>query len=299
MKKKLVVILLLGTVAVSCQKSKEGADTTDSTAVESKAFAVERDTFFGNLKEPAEVAAQIQATAAEFNPALMSDPKNYQQYTSNEMKAAANLGVYLADLNYSVAYAQQATTKQYFTAAHELSKTIGGEKGVVGFLAKRYEDNIEQNDSVKDVLDDLLATSTTELRGTEREKLAGLAIGAYQIENLHIALGMLESYPKDMLPADARAAILVPLFKVVLNQQHNIESIYNFLRSYSDEVDLNKNPNYPYYVNAFEELIAVYKKLNVSDKIANNQGLEIMNDAVVKELSEKVNAIRNKIVSAE
>jgi hypothetical protein len=110
---------------------------------------------------------------------------------------------------------------------------------------------------------------------------------------------MLESYPKDMLPDDARAAILVPLFKVVLGQRTNVENIYYFLKAESDIQDPANNPNYPYYANAFEELIAVYKKLNVEEKMASNKGLEIMNDAVVKELSEKVNAIRDKIVSPE
>ena len=156
-----------------------------------------------------------------------------------------------------------------------------------------------QNDSVKAVVDELFAKSTRGLQGTEKERLVGISMAAYQIENLHIALGVLASYPKDLLPTDARIAILVPLFKMVLKQQDNVENIYNFLKSYSDPLDPDKNPNYPYYANAFEELIAVYKKLDVDTKIANNQSVDLMNDAVVKELSEKVNAIRDKIVKVE
>ncbi len=302
--KKIIFILLLGSAVVSCKKSTEtteresGADTAAATAAATAtAFTEQRKLFFNNLMEPAEVAAQVQFTAAEFNPALMSDPKTYVQYTGNEVKAAANLGIYLSDLNYSIAYKQAKTTKTYFTAAHELSKAIGGEKGVMEFLMKRYNDNISKNDSVKSVVSDLLKNSTSKLQGTEKEKLAGIAMAAYQIENLHLVLGTLESYPKDMLPGDARTVILVPLFKIALNQRGNVQNIYNFLKSYADPSDPDKNPNYPYYANAFEELIAVYQKLNVEEKIASNKGLEIMNDAVVKELSEKVNAIRNKIVS--
>jgi hypothetical protein len=298
--KKIIFILLLGSAVVSCQKSKETTESASATPAASDtatAFDAQRKMFFNNLMEPAEVAAQLQFTAAEFNRSLMSDPKTYTQYTGNEVKAAANLGIYLSDLNYSIAYKQAATTKEYFTAAHELSKAIGGEKGVMEFLMKRYNDNISKNDSVKSVVSDLLKKSTSQLQGTEKEKLAGIAMAAYQIENLHLVLGTLETYPKDMLPGDARTVILVPLFKVALNQRGNVQNIYNFLKSYTDPSDPDKNPNYPYYANAFEELIGVYQRLNVEDKIANNKGLEIMNDAVVKELSEKVNAIRNKIVS--
>jgi len=91
----------------------------------------------------------------------------------------------------------------------------------------------------------------------------------------------------------------MPLFRVVLAQRQNIEIIYGFLKSISDPNNPNKNPNYPYYANAFEELIGVYKNLNVEEKIANNQGMELMSDEVVKQLNSKVDAIRAKIISAE
>ncbi len=291
--KKILFIVFLGSLAVSCQKSKE------NTASEEKAFNAERSAFFANLQDPAEAAAQIQATAAEFNPTIMSDPKNYSKYVGNEIKAAANMGIYLSDLNYSIAYTQTETSKEYFTAAHELSKAIGIEQNVLEFLMKRYTENIAQNDSVKNVVNDLLLKSTLDLQGTEREKLAGIAMSAYQIENLHLALGIIESYPKDMLPEDARMVILVPLYKVVLGQRKNVVTIYNFLKSYADPLDPNKNPNYPYYAQAFEELIAAYDNLNVEEKIANNKGTELLNDATMKGLNEKVNAIRDKILSVE
>jgi hypothetical protein len=196
-----------------------------------------------------------------------------------------------------VAYKQSANTKELFTAAHELSKAIGIEQNILDFLMKRYSDNIAQNDSVKAVVDELFERSTASLQGTDREKLVGIAMAAYQIENLHLALGTIQSYPKDMLPSDTRTQILIPVFRMVLEQKKNVETIYGFLKSVTDPTKPDQNPNYPYYATAFEELIAVYNKLNVDEKIANNQGIELMNDAVVKELSEKVDAIRSKIVS--
>jgi hypothetical protein len=291
--KQILFVLILGLV-LSCQKTKE--NTEDQDKPDSTAFTAERNAFFSNLMAPAEAAAQLQATGAEFNPSLMSDPKTFSKHTGDSVKAAANLGIYLSDLNYSIAYKQTATTKEYFTAAHELSKSIGGEKGTLEFLTKRYNDNLQQNDSAKSIVTDLLAKSTADLQGTDREKLAGVAMAAYQIENLHLALGVIDSYPKDMLPSDARTVILIPVFKMVLNQRSNVENIYNFLKSYGN-TKAASSPNYSFYITAFEELIAVYTKLNVDEKIANNQGIELMNDSVVKELTEKVDAIRNKIIS--
>jgi len=292
--KKILFVLLLGSLTLSCQKSKENSET-QATAPDSTTFTNERNTFFSNLLAPSEAAAQLQATGAEFNASLMHDPKKYTQYTSNDTKAAANMGIYLSDLNYSVAYKKSANTKEYFTAAHELSKAIGMEQGALDFLSQRYNNNIAQNDSVKSVMKDLLAKSTQSLQGTEREKLAGAAMAAYQIENLHLALGVIDAYPDNMLPSDARTVILIPIYKMVLGQKENIQTIYDFLKSYSNP----ENPNYQYYSTAFEELIAVYNRLNVDERIAKNQGIELMNDAVMKELTQKVDAIRNKVTSAE
>jgi len=292
--KKILFVLLLGSLTLSCQKSKENSEN-QATTPDSTTFTNERNTFFSNLLAPSEAAAQLQATGAEFNASLMHDPKKYAQYSSNDVKAAANMGIYLSDLNYSVAYKKSANTKEYFTAAHELSKAIGMEQGALDFLSQRYNNNIAQNDSVKSVMKDLLAKSTQSLQGTEREKLAGAAMAAYQIENLHLALGVIDAYPDDMLPSDARTVILIPIYKMVLGQKENIQTIYNFLKSYSNP----ENPNYQYYSTAFEELIAVYNRLNVDERIAKNQGIELMNDAVMKELTQKVDAIRNKVTSAE
>lgn len=290
--KNLLPILLLITLVLSCQKK----NTEEAV---STSFAAERDAFFANMVTPGEASAALQATAAEFNASLMNDPKLASGYTTNEVKAAANLGIYLSDLNYSIAYKQTANTKELFTAAHDLSKYIGLEQGFLDFLMKRYTENISQHDSAKAVIDDLFEKSTTGFKGTEREKLVGIAMAAYQIENLHLGVGIIQSFPKDMLPDDARTQILIPVFRMILNQQKNIETIYAFLKTVGDPLNPEKNPNFAYYSQAFEELIAVYKKLNVQEKIANNQGIELMKDEVVQELSTKIDAIRSKAVSQE
>ena len=294
---KQILFVLALALTLSCQKSKETPENSGESDATPAAFTNERNAFFANLMAPAETAAQLQATGADFNRSLMSDPKNYSKHIGDSVKAAANLGIYLSDLNYSIAYKQNEASKEYFKAAHELSKSIGGETGALEFLAKRYNDNLRQNDSAKSIVTDLLSKSTADLRGTEREKLAGIAMGAHQIESLHLALGTINTYPKDMLPDDARAVILIPVFKLVLSQKSNVENIYNFLKSYENTSETGSN--YANYLKSFEELIAVYSKLNVDEKIASNQGMELMNDSVVKELNDKVDAIRNRIISVQ
>lgn len=296
--KKLIALACL-IVLFSCQKKSEETTTTTEAPPATPSFETERKAFFNSLMTPGNLAGGLQATGAEFNASLLNDPKNYDAYSKDEVKAAANLGVYLSDLNYSVAYQQSKHVKEIFPAANALSKSVGIEQTVLDFLMKRYNENLSKNDSVKSVVEELYTRATRDVEGTDREKAVGIAMSAYQIENLHLAIGIIKSYPKDMLPTDARTNILVPVFRKVLDQKANVEVIYGFLKSIADPSNPEQNPNYPYYAQAFEELIAVYKRLNVDEMIANNKGAELMKDSVVNELGEKVDAIRNKIIARE
>lgn len=291
--KKIIPIFLIALVALSCTPQKE---KTPETATE-KNFDKERAEFLANMQSAVEIAAQIQATGADFNPALTNASINYVDLGADTLKRAANLGVYLADLNYSVAYKQASNSKDVFQNAYTLSKSLGVDESILSFVMSRFEQNISQNDSVESALKQMFTQATEGLQGPDKERVLGVVMAGYGIESLHLAVGIIETYPKDILPDDARMQILVPLFKMVLEKKTLVEKIHTFLRTLGDPSDPERTPNFAYFDNAFGELTDVYKRLNVEEAIANNQGATLLNDAVVAELSAKVNAIRNKIVT--
>jgi len=284
---KLYVLFLCLTV-MSCQPKKESA-----TEVPAADFTVVRDAIFSKMMTPGEAAAQLKSIGADFNAALLNDASKFSNYTTAENKTAINLGIYLSDLNYCIAYQQKDAAKSYFNASLELARTLGAKKEMLDFISTRYAKNIDQNDSVKSYLTKLDEGAVSFLKDTDRERMAGFTLSAYYIENLHIALGIIDTYPKDILPADARTVILVPAFRLVLSQKESVKTIYNYVKATAKE----DNPNYMYYKNALEELIATYDKLNVEEKIKNNQVNELLTDQVVKELAAEVNKIRDKAVS--
>jgi hypothetical protein len=279
--------LLVATIAFSCQK---GSSTT-----ESKAFGTERAAFFNNLIAPSDIATHRHSVSGEFNEELPNSPQRYLQYAGDEITAAANMGVYIADLNYSIAYGQREMAKEYFKAGYELSKIIEIEKGTLAFLIKRYEDNLERNDSVRIIINDLWSNSLHDMEGTKHENLAGVAMAAYQIENLHIALGMLKRYFKQD-STEAKSIHAVPLLQLVIGQRANIEIIYRFLKSLGDPLNPDRNPNFLYYSNAFEELIVHFKKLEGKTHLSEMNTVDIMD---IMQLSERIDVIRNKIVVNE
>ncbi len=259
----------------------------------SEAFGEQRQEFFNSILEPDETAAMLMSIGADYNPNLLYDPSKWSTYTSSKNKSAAMLGIYLSDLNYSVAFKQSDKTGELFEAIHSLSLQIGVEKSVLQFLMDRYKNNIDQNDSLEASMKELYSNAIQSTRGTDREILTGIAIGTHQVEDLHLMLGIIQTYPKDMLPDDVRIQVLIPLFKAVLEEKTVIESAYNFLKTIVPEEDANN-----FYLTSFKDLLDTYDELDIDEKIANNQGMELMNDAVVQKLSTKVSAIRNELTSS-
>ena len=290
MKKLLPVFLLV--LLFSCQSKKDKV----TEIIESQTFINERNNFLGQMKTAKNAAAELMATGADFNASLLSDPSIYSQCFSDTIKSAAILGVYLSDLNYCIMYGRSNLGGELFNSTIELSKVLDVDKNVLVFLMTRYYENVSQNDSLMILVNKLFEKPTTALKEPEKERLLGITMAAYQIETLYLALGIIETYPKNVLPEDMRIQVLTPLFKMVLGQQRSIEIIYAFLRTLRDTSDPNLTPNFAYYDQAFYELIAVYERLNIQETTANNRGSKLLN-AFVNELSEKVSAIRNKILS--
>lgn len=281
----------------SCNTNKE---TSANDQMIEQAFFKERDNFFNAISTPDETAASIRRLGAEFNPSLMHDPLLWGMYTTSKEKAAAALGIYISDLNYSVAFGQTEYTTALFDAVHNLSLKVGVEKQILEFLLTRYKNNIEQNDSVKHTLNQMYARAMQTVKGTENEIMIGITIGTHQIEDLHLMMGIIKTYPKDILPDDVRLEVLVPLFQTVLNERPTIETVNEFIKAvikYSPPV--SDNSHQEYYLNAFEDLVETYRRLTVEEKIRENRGMELVSDAVVLELDSKVEAIRSKVISPE
>ncbi len=276
MKHLLLVTLLV--VPFACVRKVENQPPS---SLESRTFALERENFFGSLKNLDDVSSLAEGTMG-FNARFLNDPEQFYQYNSNKIKAAANLGVYISDLNYCILFKEKEEIKKYFHATYELSKAIEVEQSFMEFIKGRYEKNIEQSDSVKSVVNQLFSQSTAGLKGTDRERLAGIAMAGYQIENLHLILATIEYFPETLTPDQFE--VRQQLMQYIFEYEGKFEVIYQFIRANSDPLDPDKNPHYPFFDNGLRELIDVYS--NISQQ-----------DLQLDRLKEKVEVLRNGIVN--
>lgn len=276
MKNMMLFTFLL--IFLACGRARENKTHREQ---QGDLFIVERDLFFNSLHRVDEVKTILTDAGRSFDSTLLHQPAMKINYMGNDVRAASNLGIYLADLNYCILFNRRETGKSFLNAVFELSEVIQIEKSILEYLMKRYETNLQQNDSLHAVVQQLFEQSTLKLKDTDRERLAGIVMAGYEIENLYLALSTIQSFPADISAEQQKARDI--LIDYVLQKQNQIEVIYNFVKIHADPLDPDKNPNYPFFDSALRDLIGVYRTLNSQSSF--------------QELTERVTVIRSKIIT--
>lgn len=243
-----------------------------------------------NIPSPSEIPYLLQATGAEFNQSLLNDRKKADSYGSRSDKAALNLGVYTTDIGYLSSYDKTQEAIDYLNASKKLADNLG----VIGTfdteVLKSFESNIANKDSLASILDKAVKSTDKYLKDDSKNRLAALLLTGSFIEGLYISTGVIKSYPKDILPDDARNLILTPLITVILNQEKSVDEMAKMLASI-DQAEPIATLN-----TDIQALQASYRALNIEEQIKNNRSDLVLTDKHLAEITLIVEKMRNSIV---
>lgn len=290
LQRRLFVSLMVITILASCSKS--GEDKNENSQEFDKAnesLNNQIEEFSYNIPPPSEIPYLLQATGAEFNPSLVNSREKVDKYTTQNDKAALNLGVYAADIGYLTSYDKTQEAIDYLTAC----KTLSDDLGLVGTfdaeLLEKFEKNISNKDSLTRLLDRTMKESEEYLRDDSRNKLSSLVIAGSFIEGLYIATGLVKSYPKNILPEDNRNLVLTPLMRVVLEQKSSVSEVVKMLESaeQTETVIAIKED--------FRKLEQTYQNLNIEEQIRNNRADLVLSDKNLAGITEIVEKIRKRV----
>lgn len=280
------LFFILSIITISCGKKEE--DKTPATT----ALNTERELFFNSILDPSEVTSYLKKTSIPFQEELLHNHEDWIKYANNESKAAANLGVYLADLNYCIIHQQRDLVKKYFNVTFNLSQSMGVEKNTIQYLANRYENNINQNDSTRAYFNQVYSQATTSLKDTDREVLIGITIAGYQIENFYQLLSSLENVQS--ASGEKANSDLAPLLKTIVNHRHHISSILNFVKIAGNK----NNPDYFFFLSSYRNLLISLDALN-ADEATDDTLIQSLDSTKINDLLSEVKLIRERIISFE
>ncbi|MCK6617451.1 MAG: hypothetical protein L6Q51_07380 [Cyclobacteriaceae bacterium] len=241
------------------------------------------------IPSPSEIPYMIQQTGAEFNQGLVNPITNAERYTRRNDKAALNLGVYAADIGYLSSYDKTQEAIDYLNSCKNLADILG----VIGTfdmeILKRFEANISNKDSLTSLLDQTLKQTERLLKDDSRNRLAALVVTGSFIEGLYISTGLVNSYPKNLLPDDSRNLILTPIIQVILNQKKSVSELLKMLSS------VEQTEPVAGIVTDLQELEKAYAALNIEEQIRNNRADMVLSDKNLTQISSIVSKIRKGI----
>ncbi|MDH4091369.1 MAG: hypothetical protein OEV24_12915 [Cyclobacteriaceae bacterium] len=242
-----------------------------------------------NIPSPSEIPYLLQRTGAEFNESLLNSRSKADQYTSRTDKSALNLGVYAADIGYLSTYDKTQQAIDYLGTAKDLADGLG----VIGSfdvqVLQQFEANISNKDSLTSLLDETINKTQMFLKDNNRNKLAAMVITGSFVEGLYISTQLVRTYPKDLLPTDAKNLVLTPLIRIILDQKSSVSEVNKMLAAAEQTEEITS-------IQAdLKSLEAAYAALNIEEQIKNNKANLVLSDKNLVEITNIVEKIRKGI----
>lgn len=266
---------LLGFYSCGSENTEENiTEARDSVATSVKDTGSLTSDFFYSLPSPLMLVKVFKKTGLKYMDGIANSPDNVSKYASTESKTL-NLGVYSSDLAYTVLNKQTQHASKYMEAIKRLSDDLGMSAifDADDYL-KRFKDNLNNEDSLINVVCELKSEMDMYMKDNEKEKQTLMIfIGAW-VENMYIATQLTKDANKE------KVALRIAEQKYILNSLMNV--VANF-------------QNDPEFKN-------LYLKLSDLKNLFNNLTVQgddekiVMDELQLKAITEKTQILRKEIV---
>jgi hypothetical protein len=240
-------------VFISCSSPEKKAEKFDE---ETKAVYSEKaEALFHEMVGPAELPYALMSIGADFAENIPNDPNKAETYKKSRELAAVNLGIYVTDISYVVAYHQYELAKEYYLAGNELAEFLGEGRIFNQALLRDYGDRIEEDSAITQ-LKQAVIDARMSFKRNNRARIGTLILTGIFIERLYMATQILSNYPGDDLPAEVKQNVLAPLMTSIYNQKTALNNLIEYVNEIIKPEDRRM---------VYDELIDLQLKYEVLD----------------------------------
>lgn len=243
-----------------------------------------------NLPSPLETAFLIEEVGGHFTEDLLNPDVDATKYTTKNAQAM-NLGVYGADLGYSLIYNQSQSAFNLLATCKKLGGEIGISPALYTSLMKRLEGNMENRDSLLLMVAQLNNLSDEYLKENESEDISALILYGGWVESLYFNTQLTEQLENDKLRSR------------VGEQKNSLENLIGLMSQVNIDGQLDG------VVTDLEELKVIFDKVEYTYEwvepetkasenltIIKSRSSVVVSDEVLEEISAKIIDIRNTII---
>jgi len=186
---------------------------------------------FYSLPSPIETAMLIKRSGVQFNENLLNETDNYSKYTTTLQKAL-NLGIYSADLSYASMFDQTQIAIQYMSVSKIMAQDLGVLNAIDEKIIQRLEANINNRDSIMEIITESFMNSDIYLKENGRPETAAIILAGGWIEGLYLAVKSVDSKRNgndDLIDRIIDQKISLSSLIQLLESYHNIEMVNRLL----------------------------------------------------------------------
>ncbi len=269
---------------VACGSDTPKEELTEEVAVDSAAVVEEEtETTSYSLPSPLQIASIFKKSGLKYKDGVTSSQKDVAKYTTN-LNKALNLGVYSADLSYSVLNKQNQVAMNYMKLCRQLADNLGmGSVFDQGNLSARFEKNLGNEDSLAYIIAELQMVTDMYLDENNQQQVTSIVFAGAWVESLYIGSKVFEkSKSKD-------------LNSKLAEQMTILESIVNALKA-----EEKKDANITGLIADMESVKTIYDGLESVKKFkeSTDENAEVtLSDEEVAQLTKKIEEVRTKFIN--
>ncbi len=282
------VLITAGVLSCGGEKKQSGSSNEFDSAATSIQNQVQKVIY--EIPDPSEIPYIIQATGADYNRELVNTLEKQDKYLATQKIAALNLGVYATDIGYLVTYEQVQDALNYMKGCMNISENLGLKNAIDMAIVTRFQSNLNEKDSLANIIDQAISNSDKYLRDTDRDNIAALVVTGTFIEGLYISSQLVTRYPKNILDEQGRNLVLTPLIRIILDQEKPLGDIISLLKG----IDL-KDDWIEALINSLGELKKNYEELNIDEQIRNNRADLALSDKTLERITTQISKIRTTV----
>ena len=229
----LCLYLLIACGGKQKQADDEAGDVTFTEAEQKLISDISK--VISDLPPPSMVPETLMKIGSEYDPDLINSIDKIEAYQNNEDKSALNLGVYVTDLGYLVAYQQVEKSLSHLEALQQLAKTIGVSTAFDTSLMKDYEKRMNDPEALTDLLIKTILLFEQRLESSDRLAMAGLVLTGSFVESLYLVIKIIDEYEGAGLSEQQRNIKLQPLVRIILDQRKPLSDVIELMKDIPDD----------------------------------------------------------------
>ncbi len=291
-----VVALFSAAIMIySCKSDGENVedDIDDSIDIDDEIaddFNKAKQVFY-SLPSPIETAMLMKRAGAKYNEEYLNSIENVSNYTTNK-SMSLNLGVYSADLSFASMFDQSQAAIKYLTATKRLAEELGILNAIDKSIIVRMEENINNRDSLMEIISETFMNSNSFLKENDREETAAIILVGGWLEGLYIASKIAKSTSSNK-----------ELVERIIDQRLSLSTLLSLLNEYKEDENVSS------LIPKMESLKAIFDQIQVSSSkiepvtdtesnvtILKTQTETSISPEVFDNLCNEIEKIRNEIV---